>query len=103
MKELKNIEIVANITIICLVLDLDPISFEAIPSNMAISTEPDLHGLAIAGEGSGKRCADIVTIAIVVETTRIRATVLLPECSVGHLHIIIDTAAVVFCVETCKC
>ena len=86
----------ANITIICLVLDLDPISFEAIPSYMAISTEPDLHGLAIAGEGSGKRCADIVTIAIVVETTRIGATVLLFEGSKGHLHIIIYTAAVVF-------
>ena len=103
MKELKNIEIVANITIICLVLDLDPISFEAIPSNMAISTEPDLHGLAITGKGSWKRCADIVTIAIVVETTRIRATVLLPECSIGHLHIIVSTAAVVFNVKTCKC
>ena len=93
----------ANITIICLVLDLDPISFEAIPSYMAISTEPDLHGLAITGEGSGNGGANIVTIAIVVETTRIGATVLLPECSVGHLHIIISTAAVVFNVKTCKC
>ena len=79
-----------------------PISFEASPSYMTIAIEPDLHGLANAGN-AGNRCANIVTIAIVVETIRIRATVLLFECSRGHLHIIIETAVVVFYVETCKC
>ena len=72
-----------------------PFSFEASPSYMTITIEPDLHGLANAGN-AGNRCANIVTIAIVVETTRIGATVLLFEGSKGHLHIIVYTAAVVF-------
>ena len=72
-----------------------PFSFEASPSYMTIAIEPDLHGLANAGN-TGNRCANIVTIAIVVETTRIGATVLLFEGSKGHLNIIIYTAAVVF-------
>ena len=77
-------------------LDFVPISFEASPSYRSITTEPNLHCLANTDEGSGKRCANIITIAIVVETTRIGATVLLFEGSKGHLNIIIYTAAVVF-------